>query len=186
MIKMSKCLLATIQVKSSKIYKVRDLVIEDAEKLQKFFHQSAYESTHTLQCKERTIPIEKLIEKIKQTHESLFDLSLGVFADEKLIGQIVFRVAYPEHPWIKHVGEFGMTILKEYWGQGIGTALIGKMELFAKNVGINRIEAKVRVKNDRGLALYQKCGYAIEGIRKNAVLIDGIFEDEYYIAKILK
>lgn len=182
---MSKSLSETIQVKFAKTYEVRNLEIEDAEELQKFLNKSSFESTHTLQYKERIIPIEKLIEKIKHTLESPSDLSLGAFDNEKLIGQIVIKVAHTEHPWIKHIGEFGMTVLKEYWGQGIGTTLIKKMELFAKNVGIKRIEAKVRVKNDRGLALYQKCGYTVEGIRKNAALIDDVFEDEYYIAKLL-
>lgn len=43
----------------------------------------------------------------------------------------------------------------------------------------------VRVKNDRGINLYEKSGYKIEGTRKQAAKIDGEFHDEYFIAKIL-
>lgn len=43
----------------------------------------------------------------------------------------------------------------------------------------------VRVTNDRGIKLYERCGYKIEGTRKKAALINGNFVDEYFIAKIL-
>lgn len=78
-----------------------------------------------------------------------------------------------------------MTVLKEYWGQGIGTALLEHMEGFAKNIGVTRIEAKVRALNERGIALYKKSGYEIEGVRKKAALINEVPEDEFYIAKLL-
>lgn len=47
------------------------------------------------------------------------------------------------------------------------------------------IEAKVRVSNKRGLALYKKNGYAIEGTRQKAAFINGQFEDEFFIAKCI-
>jgi RimJ/RimL family protein N-acetyltransferase len=59
------------------------------------------------------------------------------------------------------------------------------MEEFAKKSGIYKIEAKVRIFNERGLALYKKNGYAIEGTRKKAAFINGQYEDEFFIAKFL-
>jgi len=50
---------------------------------------------------------------------------------------------------------------------------------------MKRMEAKERTSNERGLALYKKAGYQIEGTRKKAAFISGSFEDEYYIAKFL-
>lgn len=73
----------------------------------------------------------------------------------------------------------------DYWGRGIGGALFRIMEEFAKKIGISKIEAKVRVSNERGLSLYKKNGYVIEGTRKRAALINGQFEDEFFIAKFL-
>lgn len=54
-----------------------------------------------------------------------------------------------------------------------------------ENLGVQRIEAKVRTQNPRGVALYKKAGYQIEGTRRKAALIDGEFRDEYFIAKLL-
>lgn len=176
---------STIQTKSGKTYDLRSFVPEDAEAQQNFFYQSALDSTHTLHYKEKNIPISKLRERSNQALESPTDLSLGVFDNGKIIGQLFFKISYPEHPWVKHIGEFGMTVLKDYWGQGIGSSLLTQMESFAKCVGVTRIEAKVRCSNQRGVSLYNKSGYEIEGTRKKAALIDGSFEDEYYIAKLL-
>src|SRR5690606_8095554 len=82
-------------------------------------------------------------------------------------------------------GRFGMMILKEYWGEGIGRRLLEIMEAHAKNCGITRIEAMVRTQNDRGVKLYRRMGYQIEGTRRQAALIEGTFQDEYFISKLL-
>ena len=176
----------TVQTRSGKIYELRSFTDEDGEVLQSFFHQNALESTHTLHYKEKNIPVNKIKERCGQSLESPCDLFLGAFDKGKIIGQILFRVSHSEHPWAKHVGEFGMTVLKDYWGQGVASALLERIEDFAKSIGVIRIEAKVRVSNERGIALYKKSGYEIEGSRKKAALIDGMFQDEFYIAKLLK
>ena len=78
-----------------------------------------------------------------------------------------------------------MAISQAYWGQGIGTRLLRAMEAHARKCGITRIEAEVRVANDRGVSLYTKNGFKIEGRREKAALIDGTFVDEFFIAKLL-
>lgn len=167
------------------MYEIRSFVSNDAEALQSFFHQSALESTHTLHYKEKPISISKLEARIKTAAESVSDLFLGVFDESKIIGQLYFRVQHPDHPWVQHIGEFGMTVLKDYWGQGIGTELLRQMEAFASSIGISRIEARVRTTNEQAIALYKKFGYQIEGTRKMAALINGLFEDELHIAKLI-
>ncbi len=39
--------------------------------------------------------------------------------------------------------------------------------------------------NVAGLALYTKQGFAIEGTRRDAMCINGVYVDEYFMAKIL-
>jgi RimJ/RimL family protein N-acetyltransferase len=39
--------------------------------------------------------------------------------------------------------------------------------------------------NERGIALYKKCGFEIEGMKKKSLYIDGEWIDEYYMGKIL-
>lgn len=78
-----------------------------------------------------------------------------------------------------------MMLLKEYWGQGIGKKLLEVLIAHAQHHGIVRLGARVRVHNERAIALYRKMGFTIEGTRAKAALIDGVFFDEFYIVKML-
>jgi ribosomal-protein-alanine N-acetyltransferase len=112
-------------------------------------------------------------------------LNIGAFDSGKVVGYLNFRMQNPEHPWVQHLGQFGMFILKDYWGHGIGKKLLELQETHARSHGISRIEAMVRIKNDRGVKLYEHSGYKIEGTRRQAAKINGEVQDEYFIAKIL-
>ncbi|WP_342768304.1 hypothetical protein [Falsibacillus pallidus] len=39
--------------------------------------------------------------------------------------------------------------------------------------------------NGRAVALYKKIGFEIEGTKKDSLLIDGTFVNEYYMGKLL-
>lgn len=103
-----------------------------------------------------------------------------------MVGQIHFRAMDQEHPWIKHVGRFGMFVLKDYWRQSIGAELVRTMIEFAENLGVKRIEATLRSKNKRALELYERLGFEVEGVRNRAAFIDRKYQDEYYIACLIK
>jgi ribosomal-protein-alanine N-acetyltransferase len=159
---------------------------EDAPLFFSFQAKIAAETTHTLQVAGRAPTEERLRQIWSDDLTSPLALRLGCFVDGKLVGQLGF---HPEgggsHPWTRHVASFGMMVVQEFWGKGIGRELLSLMEEHARSVGITRIEAKVRVTNRRGLSLYQACGYEIEGLRQGAARIDGQLHDEHFIAKIL-
>jgi RimJ/RimL family protein N-acetyltransferase len=175
-----------IKTKKNETFIVRSCHLEDIEDLQIFFQKGAIESTHTLVCKEREQSLSKLKEKVETALNAPSEIYLCVFDKGQIIGNLHLRAISPEHPWIKHIAEFGMIVSADYWGQGIGHALLEIMEDFAKKIGISKVEAKVRVSNERGLSLYKKNGYTIEGTRKKAAFINGQFEDEFFIAKFLQ
>jgi ribosomal protein S18 acetylase RimI-like enzyme len=45
--------------------------------------------------------------------------------------------------------------------------------------GITRIELTVREHNTNAIALYRRFGFEIEGLQRNAVCIDGEYENVY-------
>jgi RimJ/RimL family protein N-acetyltransferase len=124
--------------KSLQSLEIRCLDSDDENLVQSFHKQLADETTHTLRCKKHEIPIDKLKKTLEITHQSPVDLFLGVFDKRDLIASLNFRVPMPNHPWVKHVGEFGMGILKDYWNHGIGKELLRIMEQFATGIGVNR------------------------------------------------
>jgi ribosomal-protein-alanine N-acetyltransferase len=151
-----------------------------------FQPQAASETQHTLQVVGRVPERAKIQAAWQENLRDPIALRVGVFAGDRMVAQLGFYAENPtRHPWVEHVGRFGMMVLKEFWGEGVGRKLLELMETHARTVGITRIEALVRTANDRGLRLYAREGYRIEGTRKRAALIDGEYRDEYFIAKLL-
>lgn len=174
-----------ITTKNNEIFIVRSCHLKDLEPLQMFLQKIALESTHTLVCKEKQPSLSRLKTCIENGLNVFSEICICVYDNDQIVGHAIFKAISPEHPWIKHIAEFGLMILADYWGRGIGHALLKILEDFANKIGISKIEAKVRVSNKRGLALYHKNGYVIEGTRKQAAFINGQFKDEFFISKFL-
>jgi ribosomal protein S18 acetylase RimI-like enzyme len=56
---------------------------------------------------------------------------------------------------------------------GLGRALLDALESWARAAGVRRLELTVRVDNDRARRLYERAGYAVEGVRRGSLLVDG-------------
>ncbi len=76
-------------------------------------------------------------------------------------------------------------VLEKFTGQGVGTRLFSEVEAWARQVDIHRLELTVMSHNIRAIALYEKHGFSKEGVRRDALFIEGKFVDEYHMAKIL-
>ncbi len=174
------------QNKKDSLAEIRDCCPEDACQFPRFAAKVAEETNFTLHWKGKKYPVEPIKETWKKAFVSPSEFYLGAFSPEKgVIGQLHFRIMKPTHPRVKHVGEFNIMLLKQYWGTGLANIMMKTMEKRAKQMGALRIEATVIVKNHRATAFYQKLGYKIEGTRKNSIDINGILLDEYYISKLI-
>lgn len=150
-----------------------------------FQPQAASETTHTLQMVGRTPDRAKVRESWESAQSDSTILELGAYVGDRMVATLgFFPERRPAHPWTQHIGRFGMIVLQEFWGQGIARRLLEIMESHAREIGVSRIEAFVRTQNERGVRLYTRMGYEIEGTRRCAARIDGQAHDEYYIAKL--
>ena len=77
----------------------------------------------------------------------------------------------------EHRGELGMGVLPPYRGLGIGQRLLSRTILRAREDGLERIELEVFASNVPAIKLYEKIGFIVEGIKKNARKIDGKYDD---------
>jgi RimJ/RimL family protein N-acetyltransferase len=158
----------------------------DEEECLRFMNSAAEESTHTLKYVGMNQMTHEQLRKLWEDYRAhAVNFNLAAFAGNRVIGQIRGFQKNPTHPWTKHIAAFGMAVSQEMWGSGIGTLLLKEMENHLRQAAIYRIEAEVRVENQRGVQLYTKNGYKIEGRREKAALINGIYVDEYYLGKIL-
>ncbi len=105
-------------------------------------------------------------------------LYLLAFLDGEIVGSLAFDAS--SRPRIRHVGEFGISVLKEHWGLGIASALIDALLEWARHGGIiKKINLRVRADNHRAIALYQRKGFVIEGRLKKAFFVDDVYYDNF-------
>ncbi|KGK90107.1 GNAT family protein [Clostridium sp. HMP27] len=102
----------------------------------------------------------------------------------KVVGNLNFSGGIRQRT--AHVGEFGVSILKKYWGNGIGEELVKYLINWSKNSGmIRKINLRVRTDNTRGISLYKKLGFLEEGIIKRDFLINGKFYDSLLMGLLI-
>ena len=80
-----------------------------------------------------------------------------------------------------HRAELSITVLKKYWGHGIGSSLIERLIAFSKKIGYNSIYLDVRADNERAINLYRKFEFEEIGVYKRYFNIDG----KMYDAKLM-
>lgn len=77
-----------------------------------------------------------------------------------------------------HTGEFGVSVLKAYWGQGVGTSLIEYLINWCKENGvIRKINLRVRSDNASAIHVYKSLGFKEEGLITRDFYIDNKFYD---------
>ncbi len=163
---------------------VREIKTEDAEKLANLMKQVEADSQYMLwEAGERTFQPEKQLKMIQEMNGSENSTILVAEKDTDLTGFLLSFGGSARRN--KHSVYVVIGILKEYRGNGIGTLLFKKLEQWALKHNIHRIELTVVARNEAGLSLYKKMGYEIEGIKRDSLLINGEFMEEYYMAKLM-
>lgn len=64
---------------------------------------------------------------------------------------------------VRHRAELGISVLKAFWGLGIGRALMTSCIECAKAAGYSQLELKVVAENARALSMYEKAGFVEYG-----------------------
>jgi ribosomal protein S18 acetylase RimI-like enzyme len=109
---------------------------------------------------------------IKDDTESSRNLFLVAEANEKIVG--FSRCEGNKLKRFSHKVEFGVCVLKEYWGYGIGRNLLKESIDWADSNEIKKITLNVLETNDKAIKLYEKYGFEVEGIlKKDIILSDG-------------
>ena len=82
----------------------------------------------------------------------------------------------------RHGGHLGMGLVPEYRGRGIGERLARGAIDAAFAAGMERVELEVFASNAAAIALYDKLGFVVEGVKKRARKIDDGYEDNVIMA----
>jgi ribosomal protein S18 acetylase RimI-like enzyme len=75
---------------------------------------------------------------------------------------------------LSHKVEFGVCVLKEFWGYGIGTNLLKESIKWADTNKIKKMTLNVLETNEKAILLYKRFDFEIEGVLKmDKLLSDG-------------
>ncbi|WP_113969620.1 GNAT family N-acetyltransferase [Rossellomorea aquimaris] len=79
---------------------------------------------------------------------------------------------------IAHKVEFGVCVLQEFWGYGIGKNLLRESIRWADANEIKKITLNVLETNEKAITLYKNNGFEVEGVlKKDKLLSDGRYYD---------
>jgi ribosomal protein S18 acetylase RimI-like enzyme len=116
---------------------------------------------------------------IKEDSEQFNHLFLVAVVNDRIVG--FSRCEGNSLKRTSHKVEFGVCILKEFWGYGIGKKLLEESVQWADANGIKKMNLNVLETNDKAIKLYQKYGFAVEGILRK----DKRLSDENYYNTVL-
>ncbi|HWR24408.1 MAG TPA: GNAT family N-acetyltransferase [Feifaniaceae bacterium] len=159
---------------------------EDAEQFLSLMKTAAAETVFLLRYPEEvTLTAEEERDFLQDRLESPGSGFLSAWVNGRLVGNASFQPVGP-HRKVLHRAGFGIAILKEYWGRGLGGSLTREILLAAKSAGYEQLELEVVGDNARAIALYEACGFVRYGMRPNAFrLKDGSYADEHLMVRKL-
>ena len=153
----------------------------DAEKLLVHLHTVGAETDNLSFGKDDfNISPEKEARFIDRFRRSENDLMLVVEFDGIIVGNAI--VEREKIKRFSHRAEISLTVLRDYWGRGIGSHLMEMMIDFCKNSGVHSISLYARADNTAAVSLYRKFGFETVGIYKDYFKIS----EEYFDAIFMR
>ncbi|MBP0726569.1 GNAT family N-acetyltransferase [Bacillus sp. RG28] len=163
---------------------IREIKVEDAERFVELIKEVESKADFMLmEAGERKITSEQQRKQLEQIEKRNNSTIFVAEQEEKLVGYLIVIGGSARRT--KHSAYLVIGILKDYRGCGIGTKLFKQLEEWAKAHNILRLELSVVTQNIVGLSLYKKMGFEIEGTKRNSLIIDNKFFNEYFMAKLL-
>lgn len=112
---------------------------------------------------------KQLIKEDTETTHNLFlvcEINGRIVGFSRCEGNLLKRMS--------HKVEFGVCVLKDFWGYGIGTNLLKETITWADTNAIKKITLSVLETNKKAILLYKNYGFQEEGVlEKDKLLSDG-------------
>ncbi len=124
-------------------------------------------------------------EILGQLLENPYHIMMAAVVDGKVAGNGSIG-GIGEKRKIRHRCSLAIALYEEFWGLGIGTAMINYLLELAKGIGWTQCDLEVVAENEQAQSLYRKCGFIESGRRHNALRFDdGTYHDEILMYKDL-
>jgi RimJ/RimL family protein N-acetyltransferase len=172
-------------LKSGQTVTIREAQPADAEAVLAYIHQIAGETAFlTMIPGELQMTPEQEAAYFQECIDTENKVFLLAVVDETVVGACSFGAGARIRT--RHAGEFGMSVKKSHWGQGIGRLLVATLLVWAKSTGVVRkVNLRVRTDNTRAIALYESCGFLLEGTLREELRVGDEIHDLHCMGLIL-
>lgn len=161
-------------------YMIRSAVEEDAKELSKIRVQIDGETENMdREAGEAYIDETGFIELVNKDSISERNIFLVAEVNGRIAG--FSRCEGSELKRSRHKVEFGVCVLKEFWGFAIGKNLLAQSIQWADSNQIKKITLNVLETNEKAIKLYEQNGFEIEGVLK----MDKQLSDGNYYSTII-
>ena len=169
--------LKEIKLKNGQVLILRKPTVDYAEKMVNYLNIVGGESDNLLFGKDEfhlSVEQEKeYIKNLSNTKDAF--MVIGVINNEVVS---VAQIRKLGRKRIAHNSEIAISVKKDFWGIGVGSAVMEQLIEFAKNNNILNISLGVKGSNSKAINLYKKFGFEKVGVHKNYFNINGVFDDE--------
>ena len=138
---------------------VRNAVASDARALRETMHRTHAQTDYLLSYPdEQGYDDEQEARSLEETDRSDNEVELVAVLDGWIVGSAGIAAVGGRRKVVPRA-RFGISILKEHWGMGIGRVLMGSCIDCARRAGYTQLELEVVADNERALSLYRRAGF---------------------------
>ena len=149
----------TVVLKSGVELLVRNAVASDARALRETTQRTHAETDYLLSYPdEQSVDDEQEARSLEETERSSNEVELIAVIDGRIVGSAGVSAVRSRRK-VAHRARFGISILKEYWGMGIGRVLMDASIDCARQAGYTQLELEVVADNERAVSLYRHAGF---------------------------
>jgi RimJ/RimL family protein N-acetyltransferase len=107
---------------------------------------------------ENSFDLEQESRFLEEKTNSQNEIEIIAIVDDKVVGSAGIESIGTKYK-VRHRAEFGISVLQEYWGLGLGKALTKACIECARDAGYTQLELNVVADNERAVKLYQSFGF---------------------------
>ena len=107
---------------------------------------------------EQSVDDEQEARSLEETEHSSNEVELVAVVDGRIVGSAGVTAVGGKRK-VGHRARFGISVLQEYWGMGIGRVLMETCIGCARRAGYAQLELEVVADNQRALSLYRRAGF---------------------------
>ena len=157
----------TLTLKNGQSCTLRSATGDDAQEMIDFIRLVSGETAFMTRYEDEvTMTVHEEMEFLAARLRSPKEIMISAYIDGRLAANAGID-GLPQRDRLKHRTEMGISVLKEFWGLGLGSVLMEAIIDSASAAGYEQLELEVVTENERAIALYKKFGFELYGTREN-------------------